>query len=192
MDKLESWSANDKTQFFSGRASYEKSFDISAPAEPNARYLLDFGAATAEPLPSPPGQNNMRAYLDPPVREAAEVFVNGKRAGVVWRPPYRIDITAFVQQGTNSLRVVVGNTAINELAGRALPDYRLLNDRYGLRFVPQGMENLRPLPSGLLGPVKLLRSAPLSQGQVLLELKGISPPPVKFSAENAPAGQQLQ
>ncbi|MGB6191827.1 MAG: glycosyl hydrolase [Terracidiphilus sp.] len=160
MDRLESWSSIPRAQFFSGRATYEKTFEIPTSPGPGRRYLLDFGAATAEPLPSPPGEDNMRAYLDAPIREAAEVFVNGQRAGVVWHPPYRIDITHWVHVGTNEMRIVVGNTAINELAGQSLPDYRLLSNRYGLRFVPQGMENLHPLPSGLLGPVQLIVSAP--------------------------------
>ncbi len=160
MDKLASWSAIPQAQFFSGHATYEKTFEIPASPASGRHFLLDFGTATAEPLPSPPGEDNMRAYLDAPIREAAEVFVNGQRAGVVWHPPYRIDITSCVHAGTNELRIVVGNTAINELAGQALPDYRLLSNRYGLRFVPQGMENLHPLPSGLLGPVQLIVSAP--------------------------------
>jgi len=89
------------------------------------------------------------------VREAAEVFVNGKRAGVVWHPPYTVDVSAFVKTGKNDLRIVVGNTAINSMAGRALQDYRLLNDRYGERFIPQGMDNLQPLGSGLVGGLRL-------------------------------------
>ncbi|HSZ16874.1 MAG TPA: hypothetical protein VK764_07215, partial [Terracidiphilus sp.] len=84
----------------------------------------------------------------------------GKRAGVVWHPPYRIDVTAFVHAGRNDLRIVVGNTAINELSGQSLPDYRLLWARDGMRFVPQGMQDLRPLPSGLLGPITLVASVP--------------------------------
>jgi hypothetical protein len=161
MDHLSSWSDNTKTRFFSGLATYEKSFDLplkSVRRETN--YLLDFGPGTPEPLPSPPGRNNMRAYLVAPIREAAQVYVNGKLAGAVWRPPYRLDVTQFVREGKNDLRVVVGNTAINTLAGRSLPDYRLLWDRYGTLFVPQDMENLVPLPSGILGPVKLIESNP--------------------------------
>jgi hypothetical protein len=103
----------------------------------------------------------MRAYLDSPVRAAAEVFVDGKPTGVVWRPPYRVDVTGLLHAGSNQLRILVANTAINELAGQALPDYRLLWARYGMRFVPQGMEDLHPLPSGLLGPIKLIESTPV-------------------------------
>jgi hypothetical protein len=98
----------------------------------------------------------MRAYLESPVREAAEVYVNGKRAGVVWHPPYSIDLTSFLTPGKNELRIVVGNTAINSLAGRELPDYRLLRDKYGNLFTPQDMDNLQPLPSGILGSLQLV------------------------------------
>jgi len=83
--------------------------------------------AKPDPLPA----FNLRAYLEGPVREAAEVYVNGQRAGVVWHPPCTIDVTTMLKTGRNELRIVVGNTAINSLASRALPDYRLLNDRYG-------------------------------------------------------------
>jgi hypothetical protein len=97
----------------------------------------------------------MKAYFEGPIREAAEVYVNGKHAGFVWHPPYKIDVTSLFAVGTNTLRIIVGNTAINLLAGRALPTYRLLNERYGERFVPQDMVNLQALPSGILGGLKL-------------------------------------
>lgn len=161
MDRLSSWSDDRKTRFYSGRATYEKSFDLPpGSVRPGSSFVLDFGPGTPEPLPSPPGRNNMRAYLVPPIREVAQVYVNGKLAGDVWRPPYRLDVARFVHEGKNDLRVVVGNTAINELAGHPQPDYRLLWDRYGMLFVPQDMENLVPLPSGILGPVKLMESSP--------------------------------
>ncbi len=159
-DRLASWSDDAKTQYYSGLATYEKSFNLEHATQPQgSRLLLDFGPGTAESLPPPTAPHTMRAYIVPPVREAAEVFVNGKRAGVIWRPPYRLDVTALVHDGQNALRIVVGNTAINALAGQPPPDYRLLRDRYGLLFIPQDMENLQPLPSGILGPVTLIQSA---------------------------------
>jgi hypothetical protein len=42
------------------------------------------------------------------------------------------------------------------MAWKSLPDYRLLDLRYGKRFDPQDMENLQPLPSGLMGPTTLV------------------------------------
>ena len=96
-----------------------------------------------------------RAYLNVPVRDAAEVWVNGRRVGSVWHPPYAIDISRELRAGSNTIRVRVGNTAINELAGQELPDYRLLRARFGEEFEPQDMTDLKPLPSGLLGPITL-------------------------------------
>ena len=110
---------------------------------------------TPVPKPDPLPAFNMRAYLEGPVRETAEVYVNGQRVGVVWHPPYSIDVTSLMKPGKNELTIIVGNSAINSLAGHSLPDYRLLNDRYGERFVPQGMENLQPLPSGIVGELRL-------------------------------------
>ena len=102
----------------------------------------------------------MRALLDGPVREAAVVTVNGRLAGSVWCPPYSIDVADFLRVGENKLRIVVGNTAINHMAGHALPDYRLLNLRYGERFQPQDMDKVQPVPSGLLGGIRLVSRPP--------------------------------
>ena len=117
--------------------------------------LLDFGEGTPVPREAL-HQAGTRTWYDPPVREVAVVSVNGKPAGDLWHPPYRLDVTALLHAGTNELRIVVANTAINELAGRAAPDYRLLNLRYGEKFTPQDMDHLVPLPSGILGTVRLI------------------------------------
>ena len=102
----------------------------------------------------------MQTWFEGPVREAAVVYVNGQRAGSVWHPPYALKLTRLLRPGENTLSIVVANTAINEMAGTALPDYRLLNSRYGERFTPQDMEGLQPLPSGLLGGVRLVARQP--------------------------------
>lgn len=94
------------------------------------------------------------------MREAAEVYVNGKLAGFVWHPPYRLDLSPYLKPGSNELRIEVENTAINELAGTRPGSNRLLNDRYGVRFIPQDMDHLTPLPSGMLGPVTLIENGP--------------------------------
>jgi hypothetical protein len=101
----------------------------------------------------------LQALLDAPVRDAAVVYVNGRRAGSAWCPPYSVDVTGMLKPGQNRIRIEVGNTAINYMAGHALPDYRLLNLKYGVRFEPQDMKDLRPLPSGLLGAVQLVASS---------------------------------
>src|ERR1700722_7617244 len=161
MDRLASWSEDSRTKFYSGLATYQKSFHLLHDnLQQGTIFLLDFGEGSKERLPSPPGEHNMKAYFEGPIREAAQIYVNEKLAGVVWRPPFRLDVTGYLREGENELRIVVGNTAINSLAGQSLPDYRLLWQRYGKLFTPQDMENLHPLPSGILGPVTLIKSTP--------------------------------
>ena len=70
------------------------------------------------------------------VREPVVVYVNGKRAGSVWCPPYELEITPWLHNGGNMFHVVVGNLALNSMAGKSPPDYRLLNIHYGKRFDP--------------------------------------------------------
>jgi len=53
--------------------------------------------------------------------------------------------------------VHVFNTAINELAGQPPRDYSALYAKYGKRFEPQDMDNLKPVPSGLIGHVSLVQ-----------------------------------
>ncbi|NYF80363.1 glycosyl hydrolase [Granulicella arctica] len=151
---LLSWTEKDDTRFYSGEAIYTKDFDLTAAQLQGVTLAVDFGpGATIEPDPH---QHGTRALLESPIREAAVVFVNGQRAGSIWHPPYTLDMTAQLHAGHNHLEIRVANLAINGLAGHTLPDYRLLNLRYGQRFVPQDMDNLQPLPSGILGPVKLI------------------------------------
>lgn len=98
----------------------------------------------------------MRAWLDPPIREAAEVFVNGKHVSDLWHPPYEIDVTSDTRSGENSLELRVFNTAINELAGQPPRDYTALKAKYGDRFQMQDMNDLQPVPSGIRGPVQIV------------------------------------
>ncbi len=155
MQTLHSWTDYAAQKYYSGTATYTRSVEIPEGVAKSGRVLLDFGEGTPvarEEL----HQAGMRAWYDPPVREVAVVTVNGKPAGDLWHPPYRLNVTGLLHAGTNELRIVVANTAINELAGRAAPDYRLLNLRYGEKFTPQDMDHLEPLPSGILGPVRLI------------------------------------
>ncbi len=74
----------------------------------------------------------------------------------MWCPPYALDVSQALREGRNQIRIEVANLAINAMAGRALPSYRLLNARYGTRFEPQDMDKVRPEPSGLLGDIRLV------------------------------------
>lgn len=159
MAELQSWTESAELKNYSGTATYEKTIQLTADDIKAAlTTFIDFGRGTPVPPPDPLGRFNMRAYLDSPVRETAQVYVNGHLAGAVWQPPYRLDISRHLHAGANQLRIVVANTAINELAGESLPEYRLLYARYGTLFTPQDMDNLRSEPSGILGKVTLERT----------------------------------
>lgn len=155
MQRLRSWTTDEATRFYSGRAVYKRTVDVPEAFLSNASAVkLDFGPGTpVEPdSKETPG---MHALLEGPVREAATIFVNGHPAGFIWHPPYELDVKPYLHAGQNRFEITVGNSAINEMAGSAMPDYTLLNLRYGERFVPQDMQSLKPLPSGIIGPLSL-------------------------------------
>jgi hypothetical protein len=153
---LTSWTEIAGQQFYSGQADYTRTFNVSSAPKSDAHILLDFGPGTPTVDTRPPGANGTHALLDPPIREAAVIYVNGQRAGSLWHPPYRIDITSLVRRGQNRVEVRVCNTAINQLAGQPPRDYTALYAKYGKRFEPQDMDNLKPVPSGLIGNVSLI------------------------------------
>jgi hypothetical protein len=155
MPTLQSWSDDSAEMYYSGTATYVRTVEIPQDVTRAQPAILDFGegAPVERTSLSLPG---MRAWYDAPLRDAAVVYVNGKRAGSVWVPPYRIDVAPLLHSGKNELKIVVANTAINELAGRAPKDYTLLWSKYGKRFALQDMDHLEPLPSGILGPLRLI------------------------------------
>jgi alpha-L-rhamnosidase len=156
LDSLTSWTEIPNRQYYSGEADYTRSFHVSDASDTKTRLMLDFGEGRPIENDRPPDAPGMHALLVPPIREAAVVYVNGKRAGSLWHPPYRIDITSLVHRGENRTEVRVFNTAINLLAGQPPRDYSALYAKYGKRFEPQDMENLHPIPSGMMGPVRLI------------------------------------
>jgi hypothetical protein len=153
-EALRSWTEDDATRHFSGVATYEKRIEVPGPMlTPGLRLVLDFGPS--RPTASSP-TGRFQALLDPPVREAAVVSINGRRAGSLWCPPYRLDVTGLLQRGENQVKVEVANLALNAMAGGPLPDYRALKERFGDRFQPQDMNLVKPVPAGLLGPIQLV------------------------------------
>lgn len=155
MGRLQSWTEIEGLRYFSGQAVYEKDVEVpSSMLQNGLKVYLNFGKEIR--VQPHHRDHGTRAWVESPVREAAGVHVNGQWAGSVWRPPYELEITPRLRAGVNSVRIVVGNSAINSMAGKSLPDHRLLYERYGKRFAPQDMNGLRPLPSGLLGPVTMV------------------------------------
>lgn len=120
-------------KFYSGTATYEKTFDLP-PQNPDAKskiLFLDLGR----------------------VREMAEVKVNGKSCGIVWCPPWRVDISNAVKAGENKLEIEVVNFWPNRIIGDAsLPAERRLTKTNIRKLTAK-----TPLEeAGLFGPVQLL------------------------------------
>jgi hypothetical protein len=156
MEQLVSWTADARTKYYSGTASYETT--VSLPAIAGALYLNlgQGGPVTGDYLRS---GNGMRAMFESPVHEAARIWVNDKYAGSVWCPPYELYIGDLVRPGENAIRIDVANLALNELAKGPLPDYKALNATYGERFQPQDMRDVQPVPAGLMEPVIIIEKA---------------------------------
>jgi hypothetical protein len=158
MENLASWTDDSQTRFYSGVGIYQRTCDISddlfGRIKSGLRLKLQFGEGRA--IPAQTLRSGMQAWFEGPIREAAVAYINDKRAGSAWCPPYSLDVTDFLKVGQNKIRIEVANTAINYMAAHSLPDYRLLNLRYGERFQPQDMDKIQPLPSGLLGPIRLI------------------------------------
>jgi hypothetical protein len=150
METLHSWT----DRYYSGQAVHEKT--ITLPNWAGRQVYLNFGEGTAAATEERRAGAGMRATFDGPVREAAVVYVNGKRAGAVWCAPYEVNVTGLLKPGANQIRVVVANSAMNILAKGPLPDYKALTAKYGERFQAQDMAAVTPQPSGLLGPVRLV------------------------------------
>ena len=158
MDTLASWTTLKDGVNFSGVATYEKTVTVASEMlQPGLSLALDFGQGK----PTQDEGHGVRAALDAPIREAAVVYINGQRAGSIWCPPYTLDVTGKLKAGDNQIRIEVANLAVNYMASIPFPnyDYRALTRKYGNRFQPQDLREIQPLPSGLLGPVRLVASS---------------------------------
>jgi hypothetical protein len=157
-ESLVSWSAHpDKNiAYYSGEATYSKAFDLTADALGDGRRLwLDLGA----------------------VQVMAEVKLNGKNLGILWKPPYRLEITAAARPGANELEIKVANLLINRQIGdEFLPEDSDRNPDGTVKAWPKWLLADKPSPtgrftftswrlwnkkdalrpSGLIGPVRLI------------------------------------
>jgi len=96
------------------------------------------------------------------VREIAEIFVNGQSAGIVWKPPFRANISSYLKAGDNKLEIEVMNLWIYRLSGDMdLPEHERftrsnIKKDYSTYYSPA--EPWHTETAGLLGPVLLLPS----------------------------------
>lgn len=134
MDKLTSWSENADTdvKYFSGTATYENNFQINTPIGGKGAIMLDLGD----------------------VKNIAEVIVNGKNVGTVWKKPFKIDITSAAKEGDNTLQIHVTNSWVNRLVGDAQPDVK---QKTTFTTMPFYRKDSPLVPSGLVGEVKVFQ-----------------------------------
>jgi hypothetical protein len=135
LDRLASWSesADPGVKYFSGTGTYVRT--VEAPADwlaGGSRVWLDLGD----------------------VKNLAEVAVNGKPLGVVWKKPFRVDVTSALAPGANTVGIRVTNLWVNRLIGDQQPGAAA---RYAYTTMPFYKADSPLLPSGLLGPVRLVR-----------------------------------
>ena len=97
-ERLQSWpeSSDPGIKYFSGTATYSKEFEIpdDLPGA-NRESWLDLGV----------------------VKNFAEVSLNGRSFGTLWKPPFRVNISAALKPGRNKLEVRVTNLWPNRLVG---------------------------------------------------------------------------
>ncbi len=133
--------ADSGIRFFSGTATYSKTFEVTAE-QAARKAVLQLGEVFA----------------------LAQVRANGKDLGVVWTAPWQAELTGALQAGANQLEIEVTNPWANRLIGDAglPPEQRITKSNLQYEKGPrtlkayQGYASEDPLqPSGLLGPVRL-------------------------------------
>jgi hypothetical protein len=82
------------------------------------------------------------------------VSVNGRSLGVVWKTPFRVDATSALKPGANTLEIKVANLWVNRLIGDKQPG---VIKTYTYTPVEFYKADSPLLPSGLLGPVKIVK-----------------------------------
>jgi hypothetical protein len=136
LDKLASWSdnADEGVKYFSGTGTYAKT--IQAPADwfkRGTRLSIDLGE----------------------VKNLAEISVNGKPLGIVWKTPYRVDVDEVLKPGANTVEIKVTNPWVNRIIGDRQPN---VTKTYAFTSPKFYKADSKLVPSGLLGPVQIIRS----------------------------------
>jgi len=132
-DPLVSWSSRSEpgVKYFSGAASYQKTFDFKpvTMSDPQIKPVitLDLGK----------------------VAVIAEVRLNGRDIGILWKPPYRVEITDVIKSGQNTLDIRVVNLPINRMLGdELLSEDSDRNANGTLKQWPQWLQDGKPSPTG--------------------------------------------
>lgn len=158
------WEDQTERLGYSGSATYRCSVDLPELG-PTTRVVLDLGAGSPSAIDSSAEQgirgHSYQVQLDPPVAVMAEIRVNGVDCGIVWAPPYTVEVSAATQRGTNQIEITVANTAANALATDEHVRTRaaMSEQRHGRRFRMQELDRaMFGVRSGLLTvPVLTIR-----------------------------------
>ena len=86
-------------------------------------------------------------------KNIAEIKVNGKSLGIVWKKPFRVNITGALKAGDNKIEISVTNLWVNRLIGDAQPG---VTNKITFTTMPFYQAGSLLLPSGLLGPVQII------------------------------------
>ena len=163
-EKLEDWSKRPEEgiKYYSGAATYKTTFQAKLEKS-ESRTSLDLGN----------------------VANMAEVSLNGKNLGILWKQPFRVDVTDAIRDGANTLEVKVVNLWGNRQIGdEFLPEDSDRNPNGTLKSWPEWLQAGKPSPtgrftfttwrkwkkedplaeSGLLGPVVLQTSKIVKSG----------------------------
>lgn len=132
--ELESWTRkeNPTVKYFSGTAVYKTTVAIdSTQLASNKRIFMDLGT----------------------VKNIADISINGVSAGVLWKAPFRTaDIKPLLKDGDNLLEIKVTNVWRNRMIGDVQP-----GEKHPVTAIRRFYKSTdKPLPSGLLGPVRLI------------------------------------
>lgn len=133
LDSLVDWTAHEDpaVRHYSGPAVYTRVVTVDT-VRPGDRFLLRLGG----------------------LHDAARIYVNGHDGGIVWCSPYDVELTPFVRAGENTLRLEV----VNAWTNRMILDTRLPDAERVTRAFPEVVTPADTLiPSGLVGPVRLVR-----------------------------------
>jgi len=126
---------------------------LSWTARPEAGIKYFSGAATYfKTIQLPPGMlsESRRLFLDlGRVEVMARVNLNGKDLGLLWKPPFRLDITDALSSGENKLELRVINLWPNRMIGdEQLPEDSDRNPNGTLKAWPQWLQEGKPSPAG--------------------------------------------
>lgn len=133
--QLKSWTEFEDAgiKYYSGTATYKKTFELKRAMLKQHRLLLDLGN----------------------VKEMASLKINGHQLQVLWCAPFRFDITPFVKVGANEVEVEVVNMWVNRLVGDGKQplEKRLTKTNINKFDAPDAEKYLRV--SGLVGPASI-------------------------------------